>query len=41
MPLEHTSKCKFYVAITRAKFTAAIVVPDDFNNTLIGLPFWQ
>lgn len=33
--------CKFYVAVTRAKFVAAIVVDDDYNNPYINLPFWE
>ena len=37
MPPE--TKAKFYVAITRAKFTTAIVVSNDFDNKAIGLSF--
>ena len=32
---------RFYVAVTRAMYTAALVVPDDFNNTFLNLPFWN
>lgn len=32
---------KFYVAVTRAKFASALVVPDNFNNQYIDLPFWR
>lgn len=36
-----TTKNKLYVAVTRAKFAAAIVVDDEFNNNKISLPFWN
>lgn len=37
--LKPQTKAKFYVALTRARFTASIVVPDNFKNNT-GLPFW-
>lgn len=39
--IPEATKRKFYVAVTRAKFTVGLVVPDDFDNTHIKLPFWK
>lgn len=39
--LKDVTRCKFYVAVTRAKFCAAIVVEDDYDNTNANLPFWE
>ena len=35
------TKRKFYVAITRARFAVGIVVPNNFDNSIIDLPFWS
>lgn len=32
---------KFYVAVTRAKYTVGLIVPNNFDNTNISLPFWR
>lgn len=40
-PVSKNTLMKLYVAVTRAKFACALVVPDNFDNSLIGLPFWQ
>ena len=32
---------KLYVAITRARFTCAIVVPDNFDNNKYNLKYWE
>lgn len=32
---------KFYVAVTRAEHTVGLVVPDNFDNSIINLPFWS
>lgn len=39
--LSPITKSKFYVAITRARFSSAIIVDDDFDNTKIALRFWE
>lgn len=39
--LSDLSRCKLYVAITRARYISAIVVENDFNNSNIGIPFWK
>lgn len=39
--LKIVTKSKLYVAITRARYSAAIVVDDDFDNSKIILPFWK
>lgn len=39
--LKNVTKSKLYVAITRARYSAAIVVDDDFDNSKIMLPFWE
>lgn len=38
--LKAVTKSKLYVAITRARYSAAIVVDNDFDNSKIALPFW-
>lgn len=32
---------KFYVAVTRAKYTVGLIVPNKFDNSNISLPFWS
>ena len=32
---------KFYVAVTRAKYAVGLIVPNNFDNTIISLPFWR
>ena len=39
--LSELTRSKLYVAVTRARYIAAIVVDDTFDNKKIGLPFWQ
>lgn len=38
--LSSETRAKFYVAVTRARYCTAIVVPDNFNNSDIDVPFW-
>lgn len=40
-PLKENSANKFYVAVTRARFACAILVPDDFANQKNLIPFWD
>ncbi len=35
------TKNKLYVAVTRARYAVGLVVPNDFDNTSINLPFWN
>lgn len=35
------TRAKFYVAITRARFCAMLVVSDNFDNSVINIPFWS
>lgn len=37
---EDSTRCRFYVAVTRARYLCGIVVDDDFNNQGIGLEYW-
>lgn len=39
--LSEQTRCKFYVAVTRARFISAIVVDDDFVDKVHHLPFWS
>jgi DNA helicase-2/ATP-dependent DNA helicase PcrA len=39
--LSDMSARKLYVAVTRAKYTCAIVVPDNFDGRHCHLPFWN
>lgn len=39
--LPDNTRCKLYVAVTRARYVSAIVVDDNFDNNKIGLPFWN
>lgn len=39
--LTDNTRCKLYVAVTRARYVSAIVVDDNFDNNKIGLPFWN
>lgn len=39
--LSELTRSKLYVAITRSRYISAIVVDDNFKNTIIGLPFWK
>ena len=39
--LTDNTRCKLYVAVTRARYVSAIVVDDNFDNNQIGLPFWN
>lgn len=39
--LPDETRTKFYVAVTRARYSCAIVVPDNFDNTFIKVPFWN
>lgn len=39
--LSELTRSKLYVAVTRARYIAAIVVDDTFDNKKIGLPFWH
>lgn len=39
--LSKEAACKFYVAVTRAKYITAIVVPDDFDKRTSEIPFWE
>lgn len=32
---------KFYVAVTRAKYAVGLVVPNNFDEAIISLPFWR
>ena len=32
---------KFYVAVTRAKYVVGLIVPNNFDNSIISLPFWR
>lgn len=41
LTLSDLSLRKLYVAITRARYSCAIVVPDGFNNTNCHLNFWS
>ena len=38
--IEDGTRCKFYVAVTRARHLCGIVVDDYFNNQGIGLEYW-
>ena len=38
--LEESTRAKLYVALTRAFFSAAIVVDDNFNKTVPGITLW-
>lgn len=35
------TKKKFYVAVTRAKYACALVVPDNFQENRFNLPMWE
>ena len=37
----YEAKSKFYVALTRARHTVGIVVPDDFQTSNKDFPFWK
>lgn len=37
----HESRAKFYVALTRARQTVGIVVPDDFQTSNKDFPYWK
>ena len=39
--LGDNTRCKLYVAVTRARYISAIVVEDNFDNSKIGLSFWD
>jgi DNA helicase-2/ATP-dependent DNA helicase PcrA len=39
--LAEQTRCKLYVAVTRARFISAIVVDDDFVDKFHHLPFWS
>lgn len=39
--LSDLTRKKFYVAVTRARFACAFVVPDDFNGNRFHLPWWE
>lgn len=39
--LKELTRCKLYVAITRAQYISAIVIEDGFDNSFINLPFWS
>ena len=39
--LKDKTRCKLYVAVTRARYISAIVVDNDFDNSKINLPFWR
>lgn len=39
--LKNETQSKFYVAVTRARYSAAIVVDNNFDNSKIGLSFWS
>ena len=32
---------KFYVAVTRAKYVVGLIVPNNFDNSIISIPFWK
>lgn len=32
---------KFYVAVTRAKYVVGLIVPNNFDNSIISLSFWR
>ena len=32
---------KFYVAVTRAKYAVGLIVPNNFDNSIISIPFWR
>lgn len=32
---------KFYVAVTRAKYAVGLIVPNNFDNSIISLSFWK
>ena len=32
---------KFYVAVSRAKYVVGLIVPNNFDNSIISLPFWR
>lgn len=38
--IEEGTRCRFYVAVTRARYLCGIVVDDKFDNQGIGLEFW-
>lgn len=35
------ARAKFYVAVTRARYCTIIVVPNNFVNSVINIPFWS
>jgi DNA helicase-2/ATP-dependent DNA helicase PcrA len=39
--LAEQTRCKLYVAVTRARYISAIVVDDDFVDKVHHLPFWS
>lgn len=39
--IEESTRCKFYVAVTRARYLCGIVVDDDFDNKFINIDFWE
>jgi len=39
--LADTTRARFYVALTRAMLTAAIVVPNDYIETICGIYDWK
>ncbi len=39
--MSHETLHKFYVAITRAKYAVGLIVPNNFDNSIISLPFWR
>lgn len=39
--LSDFTRKKFYVAVTRARFACALVVPNDFNGNRFNLPWWE
>lgn len=39
--LKAVTKSKLYVAITRARYSAAFVVDNNFDNSKVELPFWS
>lgn len=32
---------KFYVAVTRAKYVVGLIVPNNFDNSILSLSFWN
>lgn len=39
----NNTRCKLYVAVTRARYIIGILVDDSFDNTrnLQNLPYWS